>query len=126
MDHARHLGDSLFYKETFTLADPIQYLEGYVYYPPFMYWVTDVFYAVLGTDFWVAIFSNVVFIAILVFSTYGIGKTLWNPRVGLLAALFTVTTPLFVSQFKEYMLDAPLVGDGRGGALLPDSLGGIL
>ena len=108
VDHARHLGDSLFYKETFTLADPIEYLDGYVYYPPFMYWVTDVFYAVLGTDFWVAIFSNVVFIAILVFSTYGIGKALWNPRVGLLAALFAVTTPLFVSQFKEYMLDAPL------------------
>ena len=73
-----------------------------------MYWVTDVFYAVLGTGRGIAILSNVVFLAILVFSTYGIGKALWSSRVGLLAALFAVTAPMFVSQFKEYMLDAPL------------------
>ena len=107
-DFARHLGNSLFYKDTFTLSDPIQYLEGYVAYPPFMYWVTDAFYAVLGTDLWVAILSNSVFIAILVFATFGIGKTLWGPRVGFLAALFAVTSPLFVTQLRQYMLDAPL------------------
>jgi 4-amino-4-deoxy-L-arabinose transferase-like glycosyltransferase len=108
-DFARHLGDSLFYKDTFTLSHPLRYLNGYVRYPPLMYWVTDVFYAAFGsTDLWVAILSNAVFIAILVFSTYGIGKTLWSRRVGLLAALVVVTTPLFVTQFHEYMLDAPL------------------
>jgi Dolichyl-phosphate-mannose-protein mannosyltransferase len=108
-DFARHLGDSLFYKDTFTLSHPLRYLNGYVRYPPLMYWVTDVFYAVLGsTDLWVAILSNGVFIAILVFSTYGIGKTLWNRRVGLLAGLVVVTSPMFVTQFQEYMLDAPL------------------
>src|SRR6185436_4824553 len=45
-DFARHLGDSLYYKDTFSLLHPIRYLEGYTYYPPFMYWVTDLFYAV--------------------------------------------------------------------------------
>lgn len=108
-DCARHLGDSLFYKDTFTLSHPLRYLNGYVRYPPLMYWVTDVFYAVFrSTDLWIAILSNAVFVAILVFSTYGIGKTLWSRRVGLLAALVVVTTPLFVTQFHEYMLDAPL------------------
>ncbi len=107
-DYARHLGDSLFYRDTFSAAHPLRYLDGYVRYPPLMYWVTDVFYAVLGSDLWVAILSNSVFIAILVFATYGIGRTLWSRRVGLLSALFAVTTPLFVTQFREYMLDAPL------------------
>ena len=107
-DYARHLGDSLFYKDTFSLAHPIHYLEGYTYYPPFMYWVTDLFYAVFGTGLWVAILSNTVFLSILVFATYGIGKTLWSPRVGLLSAFFVVTTPLFVTQSREYMLDMPL------------------
>ena len=107
-DFARHLGDSLYYKDTFSLLHPIRYLEGYTYYPPFMYWVTDLFYAVFGTAEWVAILSNTFFISILVFATYGIGKTLWTPRVGLLAAFFTVTTPLFVVQMRQYMLDVPL------------------
>ena len=108
-DFARHLGNSLFYKDTFTLSDPIQYLEGYVTYPPFMYWVTDAFYAVLGTDLWVAILSNFgLHLDPRLTPTFGIGKTLWSPRVGFLAALFAVTSPLFVTQLRQYMLDAPL------------------
>jgi hypothetical protein len=107
-DYARHLGDSLFYRSTFTLSHPLRPLTAYVVYPPFAYWVTDLFYWPLGTDQWVATLSNIVFLSVLVGATYGIGKTLWSRRVGLLSALFVVTTPLFVTMFKEYMLDAPL------------------
>jgi 4-amino-4-deoxy-L-arabinose transferase-like glycosyltransferase len=107
-DPARHLGDSLFYKDTFSLAHPIRYLEGYTQYPPLLYWVTDVFYVVFGTNAWVAILSNTVFWAVLVGATYGIGKVLWSPRVGLLAALFAVTSPIFVKWGHQYMLDMPL------------------
>jgi 4-amino-4-deoxy-L-arabinose transferase-like glycosyltransferase len=108
-DMARHLGDSLVYRRVFSLAHPLRFVETYVYYPPFVYWVTDAFYAVSGSEaMWVAVLSNVVFIAILVFATYGIGKTLWSPGVGVLSAFFVVTTPMMVTAFKEYMLDAPL------------------
>jgi 4-amino-4-deoxy-L-arabinose transferase-like glycosyltransferase len=107
-DMGHHLYNSLVY-EHLTLAHPLRFLETYLYYPPAVYWVTDVFYAVLGNDaLWVAELSNVVFIAILVFSTYGLGSRLWSRRVGTLAAVFVVTTPMLVTAFKEYMLDAPL------------------
>jgi hypothetical protein len=107
-DMARHLGDSLYYQTTFSLSNPLHPLEAYTWYPPFVYWVTDLFYAILGTATWVAILSNAVFIAVLAFATYGIGKTLWNRRVGLLSALFVLTTPMVINHFKWYMLDAPL------------------
>lgn len=56
----------------------------------------------------VAIMSNVVFIAILAFSIYGIGIDLWNRSTGLLSAIFVLSLPMFVSQFKEYQLDVEL------------------
>ncbi len=108
-DMARHLGDSLVYLHAFSLSHPLRFLELYSYYPPLAYWVTDGFYAALGNQaMWVAVLSNVVFITILVFATYGVGKALWDPWIGMLAAVFTVTTPMFVVAFKDYMLDAPL------------------
>jgi 4-amino-4-deoxy-L-arabinose transferase-like glycosyltransferase len=107
-DYARHLGLSLSYREAFSLSDPIDFFTMYDRYPPLMYWVTNGFYALLGSELWVAIFSNVVFLSILTGATYGIGKTLWSRQVGLLSALFVATSPMFVSLFKEYMLDAPL------------------
>jgi hypothetical protein len=108
-DYAHHLGDSIYYLSTFKLSDPLLPLTTYATYPPFAYWVTDLFYVALRTTaLWVAILSNVVFLAILVYGTYGIGKTLWSRRIGLLSAFFVATSPQFVSFFKEYMLDAPL------------------
>jgi 4-amino-4-deoxy-L-arabinose transferase-like glycosyltransferase len=82
-DYARHLADSIVYQGS--LSHPLWAITTYQGYPPFAYWVTDVFYWVFGTALWVAILSNVVFLSILVYAT-----------------------PLFVSFFKEYMLDAPL------------------
>lgn len=108
-DYARHLGDSLvYYHLHIGWSDLLLPLQLYVVYPPLVYWVTFPFYAVFGVEQWVAVFSNVVFLSILVFATYGIGKMLWSRLVGVLAALFVVTTPLFVTMFREYMLDAPL------------------
>jgi 4-amino-4-deoxy-L-arabinose transferase-like glycosyltransferase len=108
-DKARHLTNSLVYLDTFGSTSFLHWLQAYYVYPPLVYWVTDTFYAVLGTSaIWVAVLSQAVFLAILAFSTYGIGKHLWSRRVGLLAAFFVLTSPMLVSQFKDYMLDAPL------------------
>jgi hypothetical protein len=108
-DMADHLGSSLVYLHDWSLAHPLRPILHYVYYPPLVYWVTDGFYAVLGNEaIWVAVLSNGVFLAILVFSTYGLASRLWSRRVGLLSAFFVVTTPMMVTAFKEYMLDAPL------------------
>ncbi len=108
-DMAHHLYDSLVYRHLFTLAHPLRFVDHLSFYPPFAYWVTDAFYGAIGSEaIWVAVLSNVVFIAILLFATYGIGTTLWNRGVGVLSAIFVVTTPMMVTAFKEYMLDAPL------------------
>jgi 4-amino-4-deoxy-L-arabinose transferase-like glycosyltransferase len=109
-DQAHHLGDSLLYRNIFTLSHPLRFLTAYPGYPqpPFVYWVSAVFYAIFGTAMWVSVLSLVPFLAVLAFSTYGIGKTLWSRRVGLLSALFVVTSPLLVTEFKWYMLDPPI------------------
>jgi 4-amino-4-deoxy-L-arabinose transferase-like glycosyltransferase len=108
-DKARHLTTSLVYHDTFGSTSLLHWLHAYYTYPPLVYWVTDTFYVAFGSSaIWVAVFSQAIFLAILAFSTYGIGKQLWSRRVGLLAALFVLTSPMLVSQFKDYMLDAPL------------------
>jgi 4-amino-4-deoxy-L-arabinose transferase-like glycosyltransferase len=108
-DMAAHLGSSIVYLHDFSLAHPLRPVLYYAYYPPLVYWVTDAFYATLGNEAtWVAVLGNVVFLAILVFATYGLASRLWSRRIGLLAAFFVVTTPMMVTAFKEYMLDAPV------------------
>ncbi len=108
-DMGHHLANSLVYLHGFSLTDPLPFIDGFLFYPPLVYWVTDVFYAVFGNEsLWVAMVSNVVWLGVLVFSTYAIGKTLWNPRVGRLAVVFVVTAPMIVSSSKEYMLDMPV------------------
>jgi 4-amino-4-deoxy-L-arabinose transferase-like glycosyltransferase len=108
-DMGHHLGNSLLYFHGFSLTDPVPFLTGYAYYPPLVYWVSDAFYAVLGSEATsIALLSNGVWLAVLVFATFGIGKRLWNERVGWLSVAFVVTAPMVVSTSKEYMLDLPL------------------
>jgi 4-amino-4-deoxy-L-arabinose transferase-like glycosyltransferase len=108
-DMAHHLYNSLVYLDGFSLSNLWRFFTADEYYPPFVYWVTDGFYAALGNEaIWVAILSNVVWIGLLVFSTYGVGKRLWNARVGWLSAVFVVSAPLIIDAGKDYMLDLPL------------------
>jgi hypothetical protein len=106
-DQARHLLFSLQYEDAF--GSGLHWLTDYHTYPPLVYWVADLFYAGLGTrDAWAATLSQAVFLAVLTFSTYGLGRRLWSRTVGMVAALYVVTSPMIVSQFKDFMLDAPL------------------
>jgi 4-amino-4-deoxy-L-arabinose transferase-like glycosyltransferase len=108
-DMAHHLYNSIVYLDGFKVSNLYRFFTADEYYPPFVYWVTDVFYAVLGNEaVWVAILSNVVWIGILVFATYGVGKRLWSSRVGWLSAVFVVSSPLIVDAGKDYMLDLPV------------------
>jgi hypothetical protein len=108
-DMGGHLSNSLIYLHGFSIAHPKPFLEAYLFYPPLVYWVTDVFYAAIGSEaMWVALLSNVIWLAILIFATYGTGNRLWNPRVGWLSVVFVVTAPMIVSSAKDYMLDVPI------------------
>lgn len=107
-DMGRHLWTSLLYLQQLHFKTFYRLWTNYYFYPPFRYWVTIPFYLLFGTSMTVAIMSNVVFVAIMAFSVYGIGLELWNRSTGLLASLFVLSMPIFASQFKEYQLDAQL------------------
>ena len=108
-DMSYHLSNSLFYLHGASLSDPLAFVGAYRYYPPLTYWVTDVFYAALGSEaMWVAVLSNVVWVAVLVLATFGVGRRLWSARVGWVAVVFVVTAPIIVAASKQYELDMPL------------------
>ncbi len=94
-------------------------LTQYHLYPPLVYWVADAFYAVFGTDGeWAAVLSQSVFLTVLAFSTYGLGRHLWSRRVGLLSAFFVVMSPMVISQFKDFLTDVPLLAMTAGALYL--------
>ena len=55
----------------------------------------------------VIIASNLIFVPLLAVSCYGVGRLAYGPRAGLLAGLFALGTPIFVSQMHVFMIDPP-------------------
>jgi 4-amino-4-deoxy-L-arabinose transferase-like glycosyltransferase len=109
-DKAIHLSHTLELYGAFSVARMFDWVGTYTYYPPLAYWIADLFYLVSqSTDSRIAVASQVPFLATGVLATYGIGARLWSGRVGVLSALFVVTSPMVVSAFKDYMLDGPLM-----------------
>ncbi len=108
-DMGRHLWTSILYWDVLQDWRHIYRLwTNYYFYPPFRYWAALPFYLIFGKSTPIAIMSNVLFISILAFSIYGIGKELWGRLTGLLAACFILSSPFYAMQFKEFQLDAPL------------------
>lgn len=71
-------------------------------YPPFVYLVTVLFYFVFGLNIDVPLYSNLIFIIILLLSTYGIGKELYNLHIGLLSAFLVSIYPLVTRIIRIY------------------------
>ena len=66
-------------------------------------------YALFGESYEIACSVNIIFLAILMFSLYGIGKTLFNKEVGLLSAVFISFIPLFITLERDFFQDFPLL-----------------
>jgi len=107
-DMGGHLSSSLLYNRYLTNLDVVTFFGTYIVYPPLVYWLAQPFYLIFGEDISVAVASQTIFLIVLAFSTYGVGRELWSKRTGLLAVFFVLASPFLVSQFKEYQLDAPL------------------
>lgn len=86
----------------------VQFLLGYNTEPPLLIWVTIPFYYFFGLNPDVAVMVNGLFLIILIFSVYGIGKYFYNNKVGFLAAFITVTMPGIFAMSRVYMLDFAL------------------
>ncbi len=52
--------------------------------------------------------ENVVFVPVLALGCYQAGKLLYGPLAGLLSVLFVLGSPLLISTFHVFLLDAPL------------------
>ena len=77
-------------------------------YPPLMHFASIPYYALFGTSQDIAAFSNITFFIILIFATYGIGKNLFNDKVGILSALIVSFFPAIFAFSRVYMVDFPL------------------
>lgn len=106
-DMGRHLFNSVVYFDFAKSSELRNLIADYRYYPPFLYWVAIPYYLLFGLSIKTAILSNSFFIFVMAFSVYGIGCRLWGRRTGLLVAIFILCSPMIVTQFKEFQLDAP-------------------
>ena len=77
-------------------------------YPPLGNIVSSLLTAVFGFSVLGARLSLLVFVGVLLFATYALGRRAFDWRVGLAAAFFTVTNPLAAYFGHEYFLDVPL------------------
>ena len=77
-------------------------------YPPLSNIVCSLLTAIFGFSVLGARLSLMVFVGVLLFSTYALGKRVFDWRVGLAAAYFSITNPLAAYFGHEYFLDVPL------------------
>lgn len=74
-------------------------------YPPFYYYSSFPLYRLFGQSQDVAAMTNFLYIGLLLFSVYGIGRALRNPATGLLGA-FIVSTSIAIYAFSRvYLLE---------------------
>jgi len=110
-DSAVHLNLSLQYYDLlkhFGANTPGQVISVTGYYPPLYHLTTLPFFAALGASLHSGLLLNLLYLLILVWATYGIGKILYNPMTGLLSALVVAMYPFLVFISRTYVIDLPL------------------
>lgn len=108
-DMARHLLTAENYLAEARAHNTINFFLAYFYYPPGLYWYTAGWMFIFGNGLFSAVSSNLLWVALLAASLYGIGRDLKRPRAGLFAGIFCLTLPLFSSVIKDFQIDAPLM-----------------
>jgi 4-amino-4-deoxy-L-arabinose transferase-like glycosyltransferase len=110
-DVPRHVATSDTFATAFEAGDVTGPLtEGDEFgYPPLVRLVGAVPFLVglSGLD-WPPIAIQLVFVPLLAFGCYGVGRLAFNPTAGVLAALFALGTPMVMQLFRVELLDAPL------------------
>ena len=74
-------------------------------YPPVFYLVTAGVHMLLGPGSDQAIVANGVFALLLLFTTYGVGRHLFSPQIGLWAAALCLLMPRLIQLGLDYQLD---------------------
>ena len=82
--------------------------ERSTWYPHLVHYSAVPFYALLGVHEDVAAFTITFYLAILIIFTYLIGKLLYNPKVGLVAALIVSLYQIVFGTSRLFLLDLPV------------------
>ena len=91
------------------------YLRGYNiqttsnYYPPGFHLSALPFYGLFGQTYDAGCLANILYLGILIFSVYGIGKILFNRETGLCSALIISFIPMLISLRRDFLIDFALV-----------------
>jgi Dolichyl-phosphate-mannose-protein mannosyltransferase len=81
------------------------------FYPPLVHIVGSIPSALgLALQDWSVIAVNLVFVPMLAAGCFGVGRMTYGPTAGLLAVIFALGTPMVLSLFHVFLLDAPLAG----------------
>jgi hypothetical protein len=110
-DGAKHMNFAWNFFGAFRSGDLLYWFDVFTEYPPLVHVVIALGLQPFGRppDVEISIMIlNVVFVPLLAAGTYNAGRIAFGRTAGLLAALFALTTPMIVSQFRSSMLDPPL------------------
>lgn len=78
--------------------------------PPLFLWLLALGQALTGSIRWSFLLPSLLAAMATLGLTYDLGRRLWNPRAGLLAATAVLVAPAFVYQAKRAQIDPVLVG----------------
>ncbi len=108
-DESLHLTKSLQYYDVIMSNQWNLLIKIDDYYPPFYHLSTFIPYILFGTSTDSAIFVNIIYFGILLFSVYGIGKHFGGEQSGLIGSLLIVLYPGIVGIRRFFVIDNGVV-----------------
>jgi 4-amino-4-deoxy-L-arabinose transferase-like glycosyltransferase len=96
-DRVAHLLQSLAYYQALnplSLDSISQIITYHTFYPPLFHLSVALFYSLFGVSADAAAMANLIYMAVLLFAVYGIGKRMFDAKVGLLAAFLVSILPI--------------------------------
>ncbi len=110
-DPLRHLIESLRYNDILKTLNYPSFFEAFTlsgYYPPLFHLLIQAFYKLFGLSTDVAAMVNFLYLAILLPSTYIIGRKIWRGKEGLLAAFLVSTFPMIYAMSRYTYMEFAL------------------
>jgi 4-amino-4-deoxy-L-arabinose transferase-like glycosyltransferase len=107
-DRPAHLVRSVEYLhllQPFSLDGALNALTNHSFYPPLFHLSAAAFFALFGISADAAAMTNAVYLAVLLFSIYGIGRHLYDEATGLLAACLVSLFPILFNLARYTYID---------------------
>lgn len=109
LDTGKHIRVATDWYDALRDGRVLEPLLGFADYPPGPHLVAAVGSLLFGPTLFSMIFThNLVFVPLLALGCYGTGRVAVNRRVGALAALFALATPLVMAMFHMFLPDGPM------------------